>query len=1047
MKTASAWALLGVGLLATGVVSLQVKQAGEREAANRFSLVCDRVELKIQERLNAYALILRGGAGLFSAAGAVDRLAWRSYVETLRPQGSLPGVQGIGFSEVIRPDQLAGHIEGIRREGFPDYSILPPGERALYTAIIYLEPFRDRNLRAFGYDMYSEPVRRAAMERARDTGEAALSGKVALVQETSSDVQAGTLLYVPVYRNGVPANTAEQRREALVGWVYSPYRMNDLMGGILDEWGGKDHLNLRIYDGREASPDRLLFESNSKMPVSHSAFYQQRDLDFGGTHWLLAFDSACLLVSYTAAWATLGGGIVLSGLLCGLMLSLLNTRERASRIAGELTRELRESESEFAHASQRLALATKAGGVGIWDYDIATNRLIWDDRMFHLYGITRDQFGGAYEAWKAGVHPEDRVRGDAEIQMALRGEKDFDTEFRILWPDGTVHSIRALATVTRDASGTPLRMVGTNWDITAQKQQEEDLQAANSQLEEAIAWANELALQAELASMSKSEFVANMSHEIRTPMNGVIGMLNLLMAAGLNEQQKRLAKLALTSGESLLGIVNDILDFSKIESGKLAMETLEFDLTDVLEDFADVLALQVRDKGLEFICSAAPNVPDALLGDPARLRQILVNLAGNAIKFTHRGEISVLASLVSATDATAVVRFAVRDTGIGIPLDKQAMLFEKFTQADGSVTRQFGGTGLGLSISKQLAELMGGEIGVTSVPGQGSEFWFTASFLRPAKTGGGPASTQPAARHSAHRPAQPQLPRKADLAAARILLAEDNIINQEVAVAMLEILGLSADIVANGAEALKAISNFPYDLILMDMQMPVMGGLTATREIRKAESERGQGTKGGTFPPRIPIIAMTANAFQEDRENCLKAGMDDYLPKPVTAQGLAAILAKWLPSGGSSVVVEAASGRLGEESKRQEADSTGCHPNDRGVWDNAALLARMSGDVEMEKIMLKSFLAHMPQQITKLRAFAEAGDLADATRQAHSIKGAAANVGGVAMQAVAAAMETAGRAGDLDGITSRLDDLEKAHELLVQAIMREHVALSEKGTF
>ncbi|MEI6036225.1 MAG: CHASE domain-containing protein, partial [Verrucomicrobiae bacterium] len=714
------------------------------------SLVCDQVALKIQERLNAYALILRGGAGLFSAAGAVDRQAWRNYVETLRAQGSLPGVQGIGFSEVIRPDQLAGHIEGIRSEGFPDYSIRPPGERAVYTSIIYLEPFRDRNLRAFGYDMYSEPIRREAMDRARDSGEVALSRKVVLVQETSVDVQAGTLLYVPVYRNGAEANTPEQRTAALIGWVYSPYRMQDLMCGILGDWAGGDRLNLRIFDGRAASPERLLFESNSKMPVWDSAFHQQREIDFGGTHWLLAFDPASSLVSYTVAWTTLGGGFVLSGLLCGLMFSALNTQSRAVRIANELTIELSKSELELAHISKRLALAAKAGGVGIWDYDIVNNRLIWDDRMFHLYGITQDQFGGAYEVWKTGVHPEDRVRGDAEIQMAICGEKDFDTEFRVCWPDGTVRNIRALAAVLRNASGAPLRMIGTNWDITLQKRQEEDLLAANNQLEEAIARANEMALQAELDSMSKSEFVANMSHEIRTPMNGVIGMTSLLLKTGLNEEQRRFAEVVRASGESLLGIINNILDFSKIEAGKVELETVEFDLTDVMEGFADVLALSASDKGLELICAVAPDVPTELLGDPARLRQILLNLAGNAIKFTHRGEVSVLASLVSATASAAVLRFAVRDTGIGIPQDKQAMLFGKFIQADASVNRQFGGSGLGLSISKQLAELMGGEIGVTSAPGQGSEFWFTASFSRPEKSAGVAASAEPAALHGAH---------------------------------------------------------------------------------------------------------------------------------------------------------------------------------------------------------------------------------------------------------------------------------------------------------
>ena len=855
--------------------------------------------------------------------------------------------------------------------------------------------------------------------------------------------------------------------------------------------------------------------------------------------------------------------------------------------------ERKQAESAKARFAERLDLATKAGGVGIWEYDIVNNSLVWDDSMFRLYGITREQFGGAYEAWQAGVHPDDRLRGDTEIQMAIRGEKDFDTEFRVLWPNGRVHYIRALATVKRDAAGTPLHMVGTNWDISHQKQQEEDLFSANNQMEEAIARANEMALRAELASMSKSEFVANMSHEIRTPMNGIIGMTGLLLETQLNDQQRRFAETVRASGESLLGIINNILDFSKIEAGMLELEILDFDLTTVMEDFADVLALRASDKGLEFICAAAPDVPTHLLGDPSRLRQILINLAGNAIKFTQRGEVSVTASLVSATDSTVVVRFAVRDTGLGIPPEKQSMLFEKFTQADISVNRQFGGTGLGLSISKQLAQLMGGEFGVTSAPGQGSEFWFTASFTRPAEPSGssalltqsaalkdasilivddnasfrevltiqlrawgarvewvpsGPAALIKLARaaktgnpfHAAivdmqmpgmdgammartikadaslkdirlvllttlgqtgasleqtdiatcltkpvrkaellcgllgtasieNRKDLPQLPQKKYDGTARILLVEDNPINQEVAAAMLEKLGLHADLAANGEEAIKVLSTSSYDLVLMDVQMPVMDGLTASREIRKAELETVQGSTAGSSSFHIPIIAMTANAVQGDREDCLKAGMDDYLQKPVTPQGLAAMLAKWLPpeaaegtkepqNRGTGILPARTAKNMGkmpmpdlkstedgappvvQRQGRSDSPPTSQSSAPAGgavVWDSAVLLERMSGDVELEKKMLQSFLAYMPQQITTLRTAVEAGDLATSTRLAHSIKGATANVGGEAMQEVAAVMEAAGHAADLGGIKSRLDDLAGAYELLKDAIAQK----------
>jgi diguanylate cyclase (GGDEF)-like protein/PAS domain S-box-containing protein len=300
--------------------------------------------------MGAYALILRGGAALFAASTMVQRSEWRAYVETLHASGSVPGIQGIGFAEVIPPEELAAHLERIRGEGFPDYSVRPPGRRALYTAIIYLEPFRDRNLRAFGFDMYTEPVRRAAMDQARDTGAAALSGKVRLVQETGTQVQAGTLMYVPVYRNGAPVATLRERRAALIGWAYSPYRMHDLMTGLLGDW--ESHvgtaMDLRVYNGRESSPAELLFDSKpDRTPGARSPWRVQRLLDVNGRPWLLVFDHAASTPGsgYAPAWSTLVGGLALSGLLFWLILALTNTRTDAVRIAGRLTEEIRRHEA------------------------------------------------------------------------------------------------------------------------------------------------------------------------------------------------------------------------------------------------------------------------------------------------------------------------------------------------------------------------------------------------------------------------------------------------------------------------------------------------------------------------------------------------------------------------------------------------------------------------------------------------------------------------------------------------------------------------------
>ncbi len=504
-------------------------------------------------------------------------------------------------------------------------------------------------------------------------------------------------------------------------------------------------------------------------------------------------------------------------------------------------------------------------------------RIIWvNEAVQKSLGLSMDKLRGKYcfEILQGLKKP---CPGCTTLKACETGRSQ---EGELVTPDGKTWMSRS--SPIKDSEGSVQGVVHVAMNITARKRAEEKLQRANQQLETAIAHANELAVQANLANAAKGQFLANMSHEIRTPLNGIIGMTELLLDMNLNAEQREYAEIVHISSETLLSLLNDILDLSKIEAHELELEILDFDLRSTLKDTADLLAIGAHEKGLELVCLMEPEVPSFLRGDRGRLRQILANLGGNAVKFTIKGKIVIRVSVESMEKRNIMLHFSVNDTGIGIPASQLTVLFTPFTQGDGSTTRKYGGTGLGLAISKQLAQMMNGNIGAESIEGVGSTFWFTARFEKiPGKQADElilDSRDQKAPEVCDDETLRPDK--------IRILLAEDNPVNQKVAQAMLKKMGFQVDVVANGREAVNALNTHPYDLVLMDCQMPEMDGFEATRCIRQ------QGSKA--LNPHIPIIALTAATMQGDREKCIQAGMNDFIAKPFQQKELAEMLARWL---------------------------------------------------------------------------------------------------------------------------------------------------------
>ncbi len=521
---------------------------------------------------------------------------------------------------------------------------------------------------------------------------------------------------------------------------------------------------------------------------------------------------------------------------------------------------------------------------------------------------------------------------------------------------------------------------------------------------------------AESATRAKAEFLANMSHEIRTPMNAIIGFSGLALKTRLDDKQRDYVRKIQMSGAHLLGIINDILDLSKVEAGKLTVEQTEFELEDVMQNLFNLISDKAAAKGLGLSSSVKQGTPNHLIGDPLRLGQILVNYANNAVKFTDKGKIVVAAEVAEETEDDVLLRFSVNDTGIGLTQEQIGKLFQSFQQAETSTSRKYGGTGLGLAISKKLANIMGGDVGVESEYGKGSTFWFTARLGKSAEKGAGSEKQEEASLSGS----------VSAIKGARVLLVEDNEFNQQIATELLTDAGLVVDLAANGQESLTMVAERPYDVVLMDMQMPIMDGVTATIEIRKLDKFAD-----------LPIIAMTANVMQADIERCTDAGMNDYISKPISPDQLFGKLVKWVPPRQDQPAQESVTAAQKGLAVNQAGGNGSGDLSDIPGLDTGVGLTRVMGKKALYLDMLRMYIVNQGQVPAQIRQSLDAGDWETAQRLAHTAKGVSGTIGATLVQELSARVEKAIRERDaretLDGY---LASLASAHEQLIAALKR-----------
>jgi len=1118
---------LAVGLGATLLLWLDAREQSRQGQLRRYEYRTSRILTELRHRLEADEIMLRSVAGVFSLGGSVNRGQWRDYFNGIDTGSGAAGRLWVAYAQRVPAAERESHERQARADGLAGYTVRASQVREQYFPLAYFRSFGTLDRRPVGFDLQEDPVARDAMARAAQRGATVLAGPLA------ADPAHGPVwaLVVPVHAGATGAAGAAARRAAMSGYLVEAFDAGELLQSALGP--DADLIGMTVHDGTSAvfaSPSMQQARAKGLRP----AFATVTDFEFGQRRWRVEFAALPPLLASTGvdqSWVILAGGAVISALMAGLVGMLAGLRARAMALVEQRTAALRSAVARHAESEARLRAV----------FDHALDAIITIDSR----GIVQS-FNPAAErifGWSAQevigrnlnmlMPPPDAQQHDSYLDAYLKGG-----------PARIIGIGRLVTGLRKDGTAVPLELgvsempvagqrffCGIVRDVTERQQAEQALQRERALLEERVGErtavltrtneelvaAREQALQ---AAEAKAAFLANMSHEIRTPLNAVIGMTALLDDTVLDSEQRSYLETIRTSGDALLATINDILDFSKVESGMLELEKRPFELGVCIEEAFDMLAPRAAEKAIDLLYELGDNVPHWLVGDSTRLRQVLVNLLSNAVKFTETGEVCLSASVLRREADSVQLRFAVRDSGIGISTAQREHLFKAFSQADSSTTRRYGGTGLGLAICARLVRLMGGEIRVESEEGKGSVFSFTLradvaqnvptsryrsghapelagrrallvddnptnlqimktqcerwgmevacatrgtyalalleaepdfdvavlDFHMPGMDGvhlaravaaqcgkrapplvllssSGPrvgeagsaelfaARLAKPVKHSqlftalievihGRRPAAPPPPSQridamlANRLPMRILVVEDSAINQKLAMGMLRKFGYLCDVAGNGADAVEMVRRHPYDLVFMDLQMPVMDGLEATRRIIESASAERR-------PPRI--VAMTANALPADRQRCLDAGMDDYIAKPILPAAVQALIERWAP-------------------KRQRKAGVPAEP---GLIDDAVLreLAQL-GEPAMLRGLVQDYLNETPAAVGAIKDHLQQGRGQDVAGRAHKLAGTSASLGASGVAHVCYRIERHALAGELEAIPSLVDELE-----------------------